>query len=450
VKSARFSIVMCVLIALTIATISPQAAYTVPKTYYDGMTNYSYTVTKSLLTAKPLLSVNLGRPTQTFDEMGRSLLVGNSLVYIKSGALKAVDFRTNRQLWAAVGKFRAPLFSKDNYLLISSADYVLHKIDLRTGKSLWNFRYALASASNQMTASSYSHSVSVSGDYVLLRYMESLTVLNRTTGKSLWRWSSTGSFLEDVYVVNGLVLVPSTFRTTTPSTFYYAFDIKTGKQKWLLIGSHGPLQTINGNLLYMEDLAFYEGANTHQLKLDAVDVTTGKVVSSKRYLSLPSANKGVEFGARKLSMVGNFMFVQGFDSSVYRFDIRQTPPLSVPKPLTSLKNWLAGPYNGKLFFMNDQGDGVTGVKTADGTRIVYNGLDNPVSRLLLDKSGLYVAQTDGELFFINLTTGRSMYRYQFATQRFASLQVSGSTLLAETEDQAYLFNLPTELLQPAP
>ena len=422
-------------------------AQVVPKSKYDGKTNYSFAFEKSVPTLNPRWTFMLGQPSDSFDGEGRAALAANQVLFVKNDKLNASSPVTGRLLWSAGSKIRAPLYVVGGAVYVSSQSNELFKFDARTGKSLWSHKYKLNAALSDMVNSSASFTVQSSGDLLLLRYAGMLVALDASTGKQRWIWTDAESYTLDIFALPDVVLVPSERNSPADGVVFHALQAKTGKRLWTLNGGNGPLLGIVNNRLLFEDLAARTTKDKHELKLAVIDRTNGKRLETRHFLPISAtAQDLLTARAKQVSLYGADLFIQSSAGSIYRFDVR-VPGLKTPQPLTKRANWIAGPHGGKLFFQKERFDGLLSVKTVNSSEWFYAGLDNPVSQMLLHQNGLYVAQTDGELFAIDLTTGRPLFRYQTQSQFFPTLQVDGGRLLVEAEDRFFTFELPAALLK---
>ncbi|MNG08756.1 PQQ enzyme repeat protein [compost metagenome] len=109
---------------------------------------------------------------------------------------------------------------------------------------------------------------------------------------------------------------------------------------------------------------------------------------------------------------------------------------------------MAGPYNGKLLFENPEKMGLHARKLFDNASVGYEGINNPISRLDMIDSGLYVGQTDGVIYALNVATGKAIFRYDTGARNYGAFQTAGHTLLVQAEGKLYGFLLPAELAKP--
>jgi outer membrane protein assembly factor BamB len=281
---------------------------------------------------------------------------------------------------------------------------------------------------------------------VIVRLSDALVSLDLNNGKQLWSFAMepTGSLkvLGDIVLAHEI----STGAMTTQPVV--AVDVKSGKLKWRLNGSFGPLLESNGNKLYFENIWPRNDLSKYEFKLDIYDASTGKKLESKEYLPLTVGADPLVIQAQQVAMNGFFLYIQADSGAVYKYDVREAVPATA-KPMLEKADWLAGPYDGKLFLRTEHSAGLRSVVAEDFSEQVFEGLDNSVNFLRLNQSAAIVGQTDGELYVVNFVTGKSIFRYQTGASMVRSVTISGNTLLVETEEQLTLFDLPSEL-QKAP
>jgi hypothetical protein len=80
--------------------------------------------------------------------------------------------------------------------------------------------------------------------------------------------------------------------------------------------------------------------------------------------------------------------------------------------------------------------------------VYYEGLDNTVQRIDFVDSGMFVGQTDGEMYALNVSTAKALFRFDTGSQRFGRFHVADGTLLVQGEDKLYAFAVPAELTKP--
>jgi outer membrane protein assembly factor BamB len=61
---------------------------------------------------------------------------------------------------------------------------------------------------------------------------------------------------------------------------------------------------------------------------------------------------------------------------------------------------------------------------------------------------MFVGQTDGEIYVLDDTTGKALFRFQTSARNFEPFHVVNGVLLVQAEDMLYAFQLPKQLLQP--
>ncbi len=426
-------------------------AHVVPKSTYEGKTTYSYAYEKSVQGLNPRWTFMLGQPSDAFDGEGRAALSGDLALFVKNDKLNASSVVTGKLQWSVGKTIRAPLSVIGSSVYVTSWKNELFRYDVRSGKLLWTYAYKNNPALSDMVNDSASFTMQASGELLLFRYMGMLVALDAKTGKMRWTWSDAESYMQEIFVLNiagatPMVLVPSEKNSPNDGVNFHALDLKTGKRLWSAGPTLGPLLGVVNNRLLFEDLTPRTVKDRFELKLAVLDRSNGKRIETRSFLPVARGKDPLTAQAKQIALNGIDLYVQSNEGTIYRFDVRN-PGLKTPLPLSKRVNWIAGPHRDKLFFAKERFDGLLSVKTVNGSEWFYPALDNPVGKLLLHNNGLYVAQTDGELFAIDLTTGKPLFRYQAQSQYFPALQVSGSRLMVEAEDRFFTFELPPALLK---
>ena len=197
--------------------------------------------------------------------------------------------------------------------------------------------------------------------------------------------------------------------------------------------------------MYAENTWPANDGTTHQFRLSVVDLATGETIEERQYIPVPEGVDPLTHQAYASATDGESLFIQAADQTVYQYDYRIQGDAQQPKVYSSRGQWIAGPYNNKLFFAGEDGRGIEAVKLIDRNRIYYEGLDNPVSRLDFYDTGMFVGQTDGEIYALDVTTGKALFRFQTNARDFDPFQIVDGVLLASAEGTVYAFELPKKL-----
>lgn len=277
--------------------------------------------------------------------------------------------------------------------------------------------------------------------------MVSLDVKN---GKMNWSYSNDYGIGPTMMIYKNLIFISHSRSGAITTEECLAIDKFTGKLRWDSEGNHSDPLQLDGSKGYFLDLWPHSDNTEYGVKLDVVDLSTGKILESKFYAPVPEGVDPNTYDVNYEIIAGDKLYYQTRENDVYAYlldqDGSQKPVLHLDGSLLGKK--IAGPYAGKLFFKGYDGIGVVAVKVEDPnhTRIDYP-LTNPVNQLNLINSGLYVAQSDGEIYALDVNTGKAMFRYQTSARNFGPFQVSGNTLLVHAEDRLYALDVPAVLLK---
>jgi|HigsolmetaGSP12D_1036236.scaffolds.fasta_scaffold00535_3 outer membrane protein assembly factor BamB len=431
--------------ALAAAQITPgQAGATWtgdPLASYDAGAAYSFENTVPF--AAPIWTVNIGKPSEGARGEER-IAIGNGRFYrIQDGKLIAADLKTGKTLWKYGANLRGLPLLAGGDVYAAAADGKVHRVSGSTGRAVRVYSFGLKPAAQDPQPV---HGLSVAGDALYVLSAKGLYSIDAATGRQ--NWLSDG-FLpyETPRIIGDIALVPAVESGAITVTTFYAIDRKTGKMLWRLEGSHeGPL-AVWGDRLYFRDTWPPSDSTRYAAQVDAVDLRSGQIVESYPLVPIPDGADPLSQYARKVVMDGRDAYVEASDGSIYRYDLNAGPAAVPPAVFRGQGAWIAGPYDGKLFFRKQDGIGLYAVKMFDRTTVDYPGLDNPVSRLDLIGSGMVVGQTDGEIYVVNVGTARALFRFQTSARSFGPFRVAGNALLVTAEDKLYAFRLPAELLQ---
>lgn len=412
--------------------------------------------------AKPRWSVQLGRPIAANPNLpvdptaNRSAAAGGRVFYLINEKLQAANLETGKVAWTRGANMRMPIIAGNAYVLAPAEGEqggVLHKFDAQTGKLLWTFTPRQLSASpNQRVFLRVV--VEANRVYTLSQGFQTdtrLTALDLATGKEVWR-QSLSDYPQEFHIVKNKLLVGMAESGAITVYTFYAFDKATGQQAWRLSGSHGALLGVRNQQLYTQD-TWPLSDSAYQAKLDIVDLETGKIAASREYLTVPPTNNRPISQSTRMLLVDEDLYIQSEEGNIYRFDVNDPAKKDTAPLVTAVSNrmeWLAGPYAGRLFIWNYLTRSLIGIKASNESMIYYEGPKNPLNQMQFDRTGIYVGLTDGELYAVNLLTGKSEFRYQTKGRSFAPFQVADQTLIVEAEDTLYAFTIPKSLLAPAP
>lgn len=196
-----------------------------------------------------------------------------------------------------------------------------------------------------------------------------------------------------------------------------------------------------------------------RLKVDAFDLRSGKLLGRRVYhINKPSesvhnhpnpwdygrvlVHKGVLYAEARRVYTGK-------PTNVARSLLDGAGRPTFVKPGANLE-WLAGPYQGKLFVLERMG-GKRRFLVGDvgGSSLAPIQFDDPyqigvnsISRLDLIGNGLYVGHTDGWFYAVSVQTGRAFFRFRTDAKNFGPTHVVGNTLVIQAGDELLAFDLP--------
>jgi|GEM_PF-804879 Copper amine oxidase N-terminal domain./PQQ enzyme repeat. len=412
--------------------------------------SYSYTSIsskKSIPLATPLWSAELGLPASGAFNWPDVEAAGGNVFYVKAGVLHATNASSGKKLWSFGKKLQVnSIAAYGNNVYTFDEGGVVYRVDAKTGKGTKLFQLTDAKG----TVSQPINEISVSETEGVLYVLSSNTVaaIQLSSGKLKWR-NDDFYYTTVPKLVNGKLLMYTTESGAIMVGTTYAIDPKTGKTLWRLAGSHSDLLGADGDRLYYEDQwPNIDETETSIAKLDVVSIETGEVIESKTYPSPQSISGAYVPRSNQLLIDGDSLYVGAGGSGIYRYGLQADPLTSKPAYISTNGSWIAGPYNGKLFFQNAIFQGMFAIKQLDNSYVAYHGVDNPISRLDLIHSGMYIGQTDGSVLAYNVKTGKAVFRYETGARHFGPFQTIGSTLIVQAENKLYAFTLPSELTQP--
>jgi len=401
---------------------------------YAGSTSYGHR--NAVPIAKPLWSAEYGLPKE--DEYGddRIAVGGGRVYYAKNGAVVATDVRTGAVPWTYRGHDVATVAYADGAVYALTTGGGLHKLDAATGRRLWTHQADEAAAGADLYAEAQA---------VYLATGQGLLSVDAVTGHLNWENPDAVGYLETLIVLEDKLLYPTVVSGALTTEVVYAVDKATGKTLWRAGGV--PLQ-IRDDVGYFQNTWPVHDLSTHGLQVDVVDMETGEVKEKKPFVPIPEGQDRMTFAARQAVMSGDQLLARGADGVVYKHHIDVSPDAANVERMEVGGEWIAGPYDGKLFFHNQNRLGLYARKTIDRTWVYYEGLDNAVQRIDFVDTGMFVGQTDGEIYALNVSTAKALFRFDTGSQRFGRFHVAAGTLLVQGEDKLYAFALPAELTKP--
>ncbi|MBP3964714.1 PQQ-binding-like beta-propeller repeat protein [Paenibacillus lignilyticus] len=406
-----------------------------PNASYDGQEMPA--ASNKVPFTKPVWTVELDKPTIENSYQAPIVIDNGTFYTIKAGVLQARSIQTGKLVWFNGTKLQAGAIQLQNgSLYVSGQDGAVYQVAAKTGTAKRIYQ-----ANKKSTFSQFK----VEGNTLYFASSLGLVSVNLATGHEKWRNTDVNSIPAKV---GGKLLVMAMESGAITVTTTYAIDEATGKTIWRLAGSHSHVLKVDGEKLYFEnDWPKYDTAK-FLVELDVVDLQTGKVIDTKSFVPVKQGEDPMYQYATKLVIDGDEVYVSTKDHQVYHYNLNADPSVVKPEIIADEGTWIAGPYNGKLIYKNGDNIGLHARKIVDHSPVYYQGPDNPASRVDLIDSGLYVGQTDGEVYALNVATGKALSRYQTSARSYGPFQVAGDKLLVQAEGKLYAFTLPAELRKP--
>jgi len=390
--------------------------------------------------ASPLWSMELDAPTpeRTFSAVA---VAQDKVFVIKSGVLNAIYVASGKTAWTFGKGLSGAIILDGNVGYVSSSDGKLHQVNLTTGKANWSFQYHENPEPYEI-----GFSLVTKDDKVFLSVVGGIYALDRNSGKVQWR-NPSFEYVAAFHIFDDILLLSTSESGAITVGTTYRIDLNTGEKLWRLGGSHGPVLQVEGNYaLFHNDWPNF--SDTYAAIVDRVDLRTGETVESLSFIPFKEGQDPLYHQAGRVISDGEQLFIQASDNEIHQYHISAQ---TGSKPTTVIEygkdEWIAGPYSGKLFFRdNDSYSIVYARKLIDQTYVHYEGLDNPVSRMDLIGNGMFVGQTDGEIYALNVTTGKALFCVQTEARSFGPFLTSGNVLLAQAEGKLIAMTLPKELI----
>lgn len=424
-------------LSLTMATSVVNAAdYVQPNHSYSGYSVPSYL--NKVPVAKPIWSANLGRPSEMMPYGTDRIAVGDGLIfYLKNGNIVAADVTSGKIRWSYGQKLQQVFSYHEGMIVAADKDGLIYSVSAKTGKTKWKS----ASVKGQPV-----NSFAFDKDTIYSNTGKGLLAFNKANGKLKWSNDSVLN-IGSMIVVGDKLFISSWESGAITVDVTYAIDKLTGKTLWRAGSIPNPL-LIKDGYLYSRNTWPANDTSTYQYPLSVVDLSNGKTIEERQFIKIPAGQDALSTQAYTAAMDDPFLFIQA-NNSIYRYDYRKPGDEQQPKTYQVNGKWIAGPYNDKLFFEKNEG-GIQAMKVINSERVDYEGLDNPVSRLDFYNTGMFVGQTDGEIYVLNVVTGKALFRYQTAARGFAAFHIENGILIAQAEDTLYAFKLPKQLLESLP
>ncbi|RAP73649.1 stalk domain-containing protein [Paenibacillus montanisoli] len=387
--------------------------------------------------AKPVWTADLDKLTMDNSYQPPVVTIGGAFYLIKGGVLQARSLDTGKLLWSFGSKLQAgSIQALDNRLYISGQDGAVYQLDAKKGTSKRIYQANKKSAFGQFK---------VEGNTLYYASSLGLAAVNLASGQEKWRNTDVNGI---PMKVGNKLLVHAMESGAITVTTTYAIDEANGKTFWRLPGSHSNLLKIEGEKLYFVNDWPKSDTTKFLVDLDIVDLNSGRVLETKSFVPVKQGEDPMYQYASNFAIDGNDVYVGTKDNEVFKYNLHADPAAVKAEIFQDDGAWIAGPYNGKLIYKNRDNIGLHARKLFDKSYVYFQGLDNPASRVDLIGSGLYVGQTDGEIYALNVATGKALFRYQTEARSYAPFIVAGSKLLVQAEGKLYAFALPAELRKP--
>ena len=455
---------LAILVIVSVVVLEPGVQFHLIGAEAASSTSSSFSANKQLKSrvpvAKPLWSVTLGE-SASFDERDkRSAAMDGSVFYLQNGQLQAASLRTGKVFWKRGKDLDAPLMVRNSalggseVLAATKQTGVVYSFDAASGKVRWTYKTGQSSGSSEIRVVQH---MTTDGQNVYLvtrgaMSLSRLTALDARTGKVLWS-QKQAFFRDEVHVTDSLLIVGVVEDGALTTNTFYAYDKKSGKQRWKLSGSYGSVLTFRAGKLYVPRAYPYAASDQYEVELDVIDMQTGKVLQTNTYVPLVNSQEPLVNGGKQLRVDGDDLYIQSSRGILHVVDLLDDTDKKGTVLLDTARHqmrWLAGPHAGRLYMWDDAGQRMTFLKTATLQTLGVVGPRNPISQLQLVQAAAFVGQSDGELVAMNVLTGNSAFRFQTGGSEFAPFQVSGKTLLVETDERLFAFELPKSLLADLP
>ncbi|SDT54248.1 PQQ enzyme repeat-containing protein [Paenibacillaceae bacterium GAS479] len=391
--------------------------------------------------AAPIWSADTDKPAEDSSRVIVSpVLTDNKLFYVKSGKLIARDMTKGKALWSFGAKLQGnTVVAAGEIIFVGDKSGNVFKVNPKTGKGAKIYQTKEKMISRV-----------VADDKALYVFSGTkLDSINISSGKLNWSVPSDSNGSGNNYILDNILLSGAVESGALTVNTYYAFDKTTGKTLWRMSGNHGELLKADGNRLYFNDGWPRSDGTEYIAKVDIIHAKTGVLTASLKYGKPDHSIDNLVQSPKRITIEGNTVYIVTRTNEVLFYNLTSDPNAANAKSINADGEVIAGPYNGKFFFQASGNLGIHGRKLIDGTPMYYQGLDNPASQVNFAHSGMYVGQTDGEVYALNVATGKAKFRFQTDSRRYGPFQVAGNMLLVQTENKLYGFRLPGELVQPA-
>lgn len=220
-------------------------------------------------------------------------------------------------------------------LYVGAKDGSVYRVDKATGKGARIYR----------APSGHAPEISVDGGTLYVFAAGSLISVDPATGKEKWRNQDGKSLPQRVggTLLSGAVESGAITVYTT-----YAIDPATGKTLWRLPGDHTGLLKSEGNKLYFQDQWLDADYVETAANIDEVDVKTGKITASKKFVALKADDNPV-YPPYKVVMNGNDVYAAVAGEGVFRFNYDADPAVVKPELIPDRGSLSRAPITASCF-----------------------------------------------------------------------------------------------------
>ncbi|WP_037288541.1 PQQ-binding-like beta-propeller repeat protein [Saccharibacillus sacchari] len=419
-------------------SLAPISAAAPATSYVNPIIHSSESETISEL--KPVWSVN----TFTSNPGISAVISGNLVVYPAKNNLEAANAATGKKVWTAAFIPASELITGNGTLYFVDSKGMLVGLNAKTGKALWKTKTGFAAQTDGFTAKLVNGTLYIGGPRELQAY-------NPATGKRLWKQSTESEYggpsVQGVY--DGVLVTSAVVSGALTVDFYNGYDPKTGKELWVLGGSHGPVLHYQKGHIYMREQSL-TGNMDHAAILDKVNVKTGKTTATYKYVEVED---GLYQSAQQIVIDQENVYIampryekgrlEGFSSALYRFKLDQQPDNTQPALYEDRGDFLAGPYLNRFFVQ--KGLELQSVPINGKMSQSYAMSDNPVSRLDLKGNGAYVGLSDGQLYLIDIASGKTLGVVRAGGRTYGETLLAGNMAIVQAENKLIVIKRPAAL-----
>ncbi len=417
---------------------------------YESLVQYSmdtpFSFENNTPYAKPKWVVDMGKPDADWRSEDRVALNRERIFYLHDRVLVGANVHTGKMIWRFGKSMHGPILLSGDFLYAASNEGTLYKVVASTGKLVWKLQLTESQKPSRPTNRVIA-SFTLDNDILLVATWGSVVTIDAQTGKQRWKNSDVRGVVQPI-VAGKILLFPTSEQGVISVGTTYAIDRTTGRTLWRLQGDHDRPLEMDGKFGYFRDVSFGVKSPTHQVKIDVVELLTGKIVSVKQVVPLSKTQDAMNHQASKVVGSGGKLYVQTKEGPIHMYALAADAPSNPLAIIRHRGTWIAGPSDGKLYFKdNNVEEFLVAAKVADGNKVYYQGIDNPVSRMDFIGSTLLAGQTDGKVIAADLRTGKAHFRFQTKARQFGPFKANHNMVFVQAESQLYAFELPTSALE---